>query len=209
MLTTRGASLDHRADHFEEVGGIGAPGVFGVKLHVVRELAGAFDRIDGHLQDLALLLGQRLAVAVVAEFAGDMNVGGADAGVNARPLTLGQGLAACLDIGGHGAGERADGRSLNFAADALDRLEIFRRRVGIPGLDDVHVQQRQLPGDDDLVAASEARSGGLFAVAQSRVEDCYFFRHGLSTDCSTVGQAYGYSQTTGRFWRIQSSTQGW
>ena len=170
---------DDGSDHFEEVGGVGASGVFGVELHLVDELASERDGVDRHLQDLALLFGERLAVAFIAELAIDVNVRCADSGVYAGPLALGQGFAAGFDVGRHGAGERADGGPLNLAANQLDGLEVFGRRVGIARLDDVHVQQRQLSGDGELLAAPQARSGGLFSVSQGSVEYGDFFRHGV------------------------------
>ena len=62
-------------------------------------------------------------------------------------------------------------------ADELDGLEIFGRGVGIAGLDDVDVQLRQLPGDHELLAAAEARAGGLLAVSQRGIEYGYFIGH--------------------------------
>ena len=106
-----GAGIDHRLEHLEQVGGIGASGVFGVELHVVGELARQLDRVDRHLQDLHFLLGEGLAVPVVPELAHDVDVGGADSGMDARPLGLGQRLAARLDVDRHRARQRADRRA--------------------------------------------------------------------------------------------------
>ena len=59
----------------------------------------------------------------------------------------------------------------------LNGFEIFGRRAGITGFDHVDVQPRQLPGDHELLAAAEARAGGLLAIAQRRVEDSDFVGH--------------------------------
>jgi hypothetical protein len=133
------------------------------------------------LQNLLSLFGERSAIALILEFAGDVNVRGADSRVNARAPARGEGLAASLDVAGHGAGEGADGGPLNLAADALDGLEILRGRSGISGLDHIHVQQHQLPRDDQLLAASQAGSGGLFPVTQGGVEYSYFLRRWFLT----------------------------
>src|ERR1019366_2142558 len=175
-----GSGGDDGANHFKQVVRLGAPGVFGVKLDVVGELPRQGHGIDRHLQDVPLLFGQRLAVPVVPELAADVNVRGADSRVDAGPLALGQRLAAGFDVGGHGTGQRADRRSLDLPADPLHGLEILGRRVRITSLDHVHVQQRQLPGDDQFLTASQARSGSLFAVSQCGVEYRYFVRHRMA-----------------------------
>src|ERR1022692_4904416 len=38
--------------------------------------------------------------------------------------------------------------------EQLHGFEVFRRRRGIAGFDDVHVQPRQLPGDHELLPAA-------------------------------------------------------
>ena len=73
-------------------------------------------RVDGHLDEPGLLLAEGLAVLVVAELAEDVDVGDADAGVDARAAGLGEGLAAGLDIAGDGAGQGADGGALDLLA---------------------------------------------------------------------------------------------
>ena len=66
---------------------------------------------------------------------------------------------------------------VDLLADQLHGLEVFGRRVGIAGLDDVHAQLRQLPGDHELLAAAQARARGLLAIAQRGIEYGYFFGH--------------------------------
>ena len=156
-----GPGVDHGRNHFKQVGGVGAPGVFRAELDVIGELPRHPDGIDRHLQNLPLLFGQRFPIPVVAELAADVDVRSADSRMDARPPALRQRLAACLDVRGHGAGERADRGSLNLPANQLYGLEILGRRIGIARLDHVHFQLRQLPGDDQLLAASQAGSGSL------------------------------------------------
>ena len=141
-----------------------------------------------------LLLAQRPAIALVAELAHDVNIRGADAGVDARPAGLGQGFAASFDVGGHGARKGADGRAFDFLRDEPDGLEIFRRGRRIAGLDDVHVQLRQLPGDDEFLAAAEARAGGLLAISQRGIEYRYFLGHLIHSSarcCSLISAVQG------------------
>src|ERR1019366_5632637 len=113
-------------------------------------------------------------VLLIPKFAADVNVRGADSRVDARPLALGERLAAGFDVGGYGPGERADRGSLDLPADPLHRLEILGRRVRITRLDHIHVQQRQLPGDDQFLTASQARASSLLAVSPCGVEYRYF-----------------------------------
>ena len=96
-------------------------------------------------------------------------------------------------------------------ADQLDGLEIFGRRGGIAGLDDVDVQPRQLPGDHELLPAAQARAGGLLAVAQRGVEDGYFIGH-----CRRLYRRTGENsppearkrQKTGKISGVDSHTTG-
>jgi hypothetical protein len=53
----RSSGIDRGFDHFEEVTGIGAAGILGVELDVVGILAGKFDGVDRHLENLDPLLG--------------------------------------------------------------------------------------------------------------------------------------------------------
>jgi hypothetical protein len=56
----------------------------------------------------------------------------------------------------------------------LDGLGIFGGGAGIAGLDDIHMEQRQLPGDGEFLPAAKPGAGRLFAVSQSGVEYRYF-----------------------------------
>ena len=63
-----------------------------------------------------------------------------------------------------------DGDPLALAGDALHRGQVAGRGGRVAGLDDVHAQPHQLPGDLDLLVLAHRRAGRLFAVAQGRVE---------------------------------------
>ena len=175
-----GAGGDDGGDHLEQVGRIGAPGIFRIELDLIDELPRQFHGIDGHLQNLAFLFGQCFAVAFILELAIDVYVRGADSGVYAGTLALGQSFAAGLDVGGDGTRERADGGPLDLAANQLHGLEILGRGVRIARFDHVHVQLCQLPGEDEFLAAPQAGSGGLFSVSQGGVEYRDFFRHDVA-----------------------------
>ena len=71
--------------------------------------------------------------------------------------------------------KRADSGAFDFPRDQLHGLEIFGRRAGIAGFDDVHVQQRQLSRDGEFFPAAQPRAGRLFAVTQGGIEYGYFF----------------------------------
>ena len=176
-IDDRSTGFNHRFQHLEEVARLRSPGIFGIELHIFDGLSCEFDGLDGHLEDSGLLLTQRPAIAVVLEFARDMDIRGADPRMDSRALRVRQRLAAGHDIGGNGARERTDGRSVNVACNKLDRLEILGRRGWIAGLDHVHVQLCQLSRDQELVTAPQTAPCSLFAVSQSGVENRYFFRH--------------------------------
>jgi hypothetical protein len=94
-----------------------------------------------------------------------MNVGNADASVNAGPRGPGERLAAGLDVCGDRARQRADGRPLDLLSDPLDGIEVFRRRCGEAGLNNIHLQPRELARERNLVATPQAGSRSLFAIS--------------------------------------------
>ena len=62
--------------------------------------------------------------------------------------------------------------------DLFDRVEIAVADDREPGLDDIDVEARQLPGDLHFFAQVHGCAGALFAVAQGGVEDDDFVGHG-------------------------------
>src|SRR5579864_5529103 len=119
------AGVDGGFDHFEQIRWIGAAGIFGVELDIIGVFAREFDGGNGHLQDFSFLFGEGLAVAFILKFSGNVNIGSADAGVNAGTFGLGQRFAAGVDVIGNGAGKSADGRTVDFLRDELDGLEVL------------------------------------------------------------------------------------
>ena len=78
--------------------------------------------------------------------------------------------ARSMSSGTH-AGQAADDRALHFLGDAAHRLEVARRGDRESGLDHVHSQPRELPGDVELLLDVQGRARRLLAVAQRRIED--------------------------------------
>ncbi len=169
----RGAGIDHSLEHDEEVGCIGAARVFGVKLDVVRVALGQLDRVHAQLQNARPLFLQRASVAFVAELTHDVDVGGADSGMDTRTRGFVQRRTAGLDIARDGARQGADDGTLNLPRDLPHGFKIVRRRSGVAGLDHVDIQAGKLSGHRQLVAAAQPRASGLFAIPQRGIE----YRH--------------------------------
>ena len=85
----RGARIDDRFQHLEQVRRIGAPCVFGVELHVIDECFREPHCIHSHLQDGDLLLAERAPVSLIAELPHHVDVRCADPSVDARPFGFG------------------------------------------------------------------------------------------------------------------------
>ena len=84
-----------------------------------------------------------------------------------------QRLRGAADVALGGARERRDHRTAHAGRDLGHRVELAFRRDREAGLQDVHVQPRELLGDLDLLGARERDAGRLLAVPQGRVEDPY------------------------------------
>mmetsp|Transcript_42823 Transcript_42823/g.79313 ORF Transcript_42823/g.79313 Transcript_42823/m.79313 type:complete len:652 (+) Transcript_42823:184-2139(+) len=66
----------------------------------------------------------------------------------------------------------------HHVGDLLDGVEVVGTRDGKAGLDDVDSELGEIPGDFQLFRRGEGGSRGLFAVAESRVEDADVVRVG-------------------------------
>jgi len=117
---------------------------------------------------------------------------------------------AFLDVGFYSTAQRANYRSVDFTTDRLHRLEVFRRRGGIPGLDHIYLQIRELSGEDQLLPPAETRPGGLFPIAQGGVENFYFVRHlaALSILLTFLGEMDSFSATLETLRPSRSHTMG-
>ena len=110
-------------------------------------------------------------LAVGLQLVLDMDVGGRDEGVDARPRGVLDRPPGGVDVGLVGAGQAADDRPFDRAGDRLDRLEVTRRGDRETGLDHVDPEPRQLLGDLHLLGGVQRDARRLLAVAQRRVED--------------------------------------
>jgi hypothetical protein len=99
-----------------------------------------------------------------------VNVRNADAGVNAGARGFGERLAAGFDVGGNRAGQGADDRSLDLLRDLADGIKVLRRRCREAGLDNIHLQPRELARQRDLVTTPQAGSRRLLTISQSGIE---------------------------------------
>ena len=103
--------------------------VFGVKLHVVHELASVLHRIHRPLDNL---------FTVGVELVLDMKVGGTDPRVDTFPFSILERLGGHLDIFLHRAGEGTDGGPRDRFRNFYYRLEVARARNREAGLYHVH-----------------------------------------------------------------------
>jgi len=87
------------------------------------------------------------------------------------------GLPAGIDVRLESPGQAGDLRSPDLPGHRPDRLEIPLGRKGETGLDDIHVEKFQVPGNLQFFVYVEIGAGGLFPVPQGRIEDKNFVCH--------------------------------
>src|SRR5262249_41432454 len=152
--------------HVAHVVEVGARGVLGGEFHVVAVGARVPHRLHGRLHHL----GARLAQLVL-----EVDVRGRDEGMDPRLGRVLDGLPAAVDVGEPHPGEATDRWRAWQRADLLGdlprRLEVLLRGDGKAGLDDVHVQPRELPGHLQLFHRVHRKPGRLLAVTERGVED--------------------------------------
>ena len=141
---------------------LGAGGVHRRPLDVVGMVARPRHRGDDAVIDL-LLVELELVLAVERR--------GADEGVDALPLGMGERLGRPVDVLRAGAGEAADDRALDDLGDLRDGLEIAVGGDRKARLDDVDAHLVEELGDLDLLVERHRGAGRLLAVAQGGVED--------------------------------------
>ena len=162
QVDRRGARGNDGFDHRRQVRHVAAGRVLGRELHVVGELAGLGDGLDGGLEAL---------LARDAQLALEVQVGCRDEGVDAPLAGGGDGLAGAFDVGGGTSGEGSNRRSLHLLRDPPHRLGIVHRRDREPGLDDVHAERFEPTRQRQLLGDAQREAGRLFAIAKGRVED--------------------------------------
>ena len=158
----RRALLDRRLHDLGHELHVGAASVLGRELDVVAVLLGVRDG-RARLSDDVLARGHELAL--------DVDVGGRDEGVDARPLGVLDRVPGGVDVGRRRAREAADHRPLDRLGDRRDRFRVTGRGDREAGLDDVDPEPRELMGDLELFLDVQRDPRGLLAVAQRRVED--------------------------------------
>ena len=85
-----------------------------------------------------------------------------------------------VDVGFYCAGEAAYDRALNILRDGLYRFEVARRRISAkPASMTSTPEARELPCYLELLLGVKARAGGLFAVAERRIEYLYLSHKGI------------------------------
>ena len=160
-----GARFDRGFDDFRQERQLGAAGVFGGKLHVVGELAGAPHAGDGALDNLGA---RELQLELPMYGAGGEEH--MDAAFGGRL----EGFAGAVDVAVVAAREGTDGGAgvrADFFGDGADGLEIAGAGDREPGLDDVHAQLGERPGDLEFFAGGHAAARRLLPVPQGGVED--------------------------------------
>ena len=102
----------------------------------------------------------------------DLDFRGRDERVNAAPVARGlHSGSRRVDVLEDAPGEPADDGALDFFGDFADRFEIAVADDWKAGLDHVHIQACELPGDFHLFPQIHGGAGALFPVAQGGIEN--------------------------------------
>src|SRR5690606_22311893 len=80
-------------------------------------------------------------------------------------------FAGPTDVLRMGSGQGRNDGAPHLPGDGLDRREVTGRSDGEPGLDDVHVQPRQLARDLQLFLPVQVDPGRLFTVPQRGIKN--------------------------------------
>jgi hypothetical protein len=157
--------VDDRTHHLRHELEVGPDRVLAGELHVGGIGGSPLDRLDRRIQHLG---GLHLQLVL------HVDIGGGDEGVDPPllPRVL-QRLPAPVDILGVCPAEPGYLRSLDGLGYLSDRLEVPYGGDGKPGLDHIHVELLQLPGDPHLFFHVHAGAGRLLAVPQGSVEYLY------------------------------------
>jgi hypothetical protein len=107
----------------------------------------------------------------------DVDVGGAQARVDALAFGVLEGFGGTFDVSLDGAGQGADHRVGHGAGYFHHRVEVAGAGDGEAGLDDVHAQGFEFAGNFNLFGGGELAARYLFAVAQGGIENVHFFAH--------------------------------
>jgi len=175
-----GPGVDRRLEYAAQVVAVAARAVFGRELHVVREGLGVRHGVDGGLNDL---------VAAHLELVLEVDVGGGDEGVDARPDGLPDRLPGAVDVRPGGAGEGGDLGLLQPARDLGDGLEVAFGSRWKTGLEHVDPQLFELERNSQLFRGVHARPRALLAIPECRVENDDAVGHGGYSFQGVVGES--------------------
>ena len=140
-----GAGVDDGLVDAQQEVVVGAGGVLGAELDlgVAAQLSRRVaDPVDGRREGL---------LAGHPQLVHEVDVAGGDEEVQVRPLGRPERLDAALRVAVAAARQAGHGDALGLRGDALDGLEVARRGGREAGLDDVHVEARQLARDLELL----------------------------------------------------------
>ena len=131
----RSAGLDHSFDNTGQIFRFRSPCIFCVKFHIVYELPGVFNGIDGTADDFF-----RCGV----QFFMDVVYGSANAGMDTSFFGILQCFGCHFDIFFYSTGESTDGRVCDRLGDFHDRVKIAGTRNRKAGFDDIDPEFFQL-----------------------------------------------------------------
>ena len=157
----RSAGGDGGFNHLVQIIRLGTDRIHRGELDVLALSPGKLDGIDGHFEDFLRRFSHH----------GTMLGRTADERMQPRLRGAGQSFSGTFDVEPDRAGQTADPGAFDLVRDAFNRLEVFVRRNGETGLDDVDVQTRQLMGNFEFFTRRQRASGRLFGVPQRGVEN--------------------------------------
>ena len=163
---------NHRLDHLIEIGGIGATGIHGRKLHIVHIAPRPLHHLDRALLRL---------VARHSELVLQMDIRSREKRMNADLRGPLQCLPGSIDILRARPRQAANRRSLDFLRDPPHRFKIPRRAIGKSCLDDIDPQSCQLLRHHDFLFHIHAGAWRLLAVPQRRIKNSDHACHGFTS----------------------------
>ena len=177
----RGAGLHGHPEALEQESELGAGGVLGRELDVVRVANRLLHAVADGVEHLGLRHPEHVLHVDVAR---------RDEGVDPPPFGALQGLGGPVDVAGDHPGQGCYDRTADARGDLPDGLELALRRDGKARLDDVDLEAGQLLRDLDLLGPGERDPGGLLAVAERGIEDAYYIvRHRVPPSSPTPATA--------------------
>ncbi len=163
-----GPGLDDRFENPTQEVDLGAPGILGRKLDVIRVLTRPANRLDRLLDHL---------IGGHAELLFHMNRRGGNEGMNPPRIGRLDRLARPRDIVFIGARQRTHGGILDGLGNGVDRIEVARRGRRETGLDHIDAHLFKLAGNTQLFFLGHRGARALLAVAQGRIKNDEMLLH--------------------------------